>query len=105
MPAIHGEPLHRVKPIFWMHEGNRALRTGPWKLVKKFKGPWELYHIDDDRTEQQDIIGKFPALSQHLIRQWEDWAASSFVDEWIGEARNDWGEEHRREGQPKKKAK
>ena len=103
IPAIQGEPLHRVKPIFWMHEGNRALRTGPWKLVKKFKGPWELYHIDDDRTEQQDIIGKFPALSQHLIRQWEDWAATSFVDEWIGEARNDWGEEPRREGEPKKK--
>ncbi len=105
MPAIQGEPLHRVKPIFWMHEGNRALRSGPWKLVKKFKGPWELYHIDDDRTEQHDIITKFPALSQHLIRQWEDWAASSFVDEWIGEVRNDWGEEHHPEGAAKKKGK
>lgn len=92
---------HRL--LFWMHEGNRALRSGPWKLVKKFKGPWELYNIDDDRTEQQDIITKFPALSQHLIRQWEDWAASSFVDEWIGEVRNDWGEEHRPEGAAKKK--
>lgn len=94
---------HRL--LFWMHEGNRALRSGPWKLVKKFKGPWELYNIDDDRTEQHDIITKFPALSQHLIRQWEDWAASSFVDEWIGEVRNDWGEEHRPEGAAKKKKK
>lgn len=94
---------HRL--LFWMHEGNRALRSGPWKLVKKFKGPWELYNIDDDRTEQQDLITKFPALSQHLIRQWEDWAASSFVDEWIGEVRNDWGEEHRPEGAAKKKKK
>ncbi len=104
LPAMENEPLHRVKPIFWMHEGNRAVRTGPWKLVKKFKGPWELYNIDEDRTEQNDIITKFPAMSQHLIRQWDDWAATTFVDEWIGEARNDWGEEPRREGQPKKKA-
>ncbi|MFM2167066.1 MAG: hypothetical protein RIS79_1437 [Verrucomicrobiota bacterium] len=89
--------------LFWMHEGNRAVRTGPWKLVKKFKGPWELYNIDEDRTEQHDIITKFPAMSQHLIRQWEDWAATTFVDEWIGEVRNDWGEEHRREGEAKKK--
>jgi arylsulfatase len=89
--------------LFWMHEGNRAVRTGPWKLVKKFKGPWELYNIDEDRTEQHDIITKFPAMSQHLIRQWEDWAATTFVDEWIGDVRNDWGEEHRREGEPKKK--
>jgi arylsulfatase A-like enzyme len=89
--------------LFWMHEGNRAVRTGPWKLVKKFKGPWELYNIDEDRTEQHDIITKFPSMSQHLIRQWEDWAATTFVDEWIGEVRNDWGEEHRREGEAKKK--
>ena len=105
LPAIQGQPLHRVKPIFWMHEGNRAVRTGPWKLVKKFKGPWELYNIDEDRTEQHDIITKFPAMSQHLIRQWEDWAATTFVDEWIGDVRNDWGEEHRREGDGKKKKK
>ncbi|GEP43132.1 arylsulfatase [Brevifollis gellanilyticus] len=105
MPAILGEPLHRVKPIFWMHEGNRAARTGPWKLVKKFKGPWELYNIDEDRTEQNDIITKFPAMSQHLIRQWEDWAATTYVDEWIGQVRNDWGDEIRADGAKKKKAK
>ena len=37
-PALAGEALHRVKPIFWMHEGNRAVRSGPWKAVMKFKG-------------------------------------------------------------------
>jgi hypothetical protein len=30
-----------------------------------------------------------------LIRQWDDWAAASYVDEWIGNVRNDWGEEPR----------
>lgn len=105
IPAIQGKPLHRVSPLFWMHEGNRAVRTGPWKLVKKFKGPWELYNIDEDRTEQHDLITKFPALSQHLIRQWEDWAATTFVDEWIGEARNDWGEEPQRKVRAKAKGK
>ena len=105
MPAVRGEPLHRVKPLFWMHEGNRALRAGPWKLVKKFRGPWEMYNIDEDRTEQQDLITKFPALSQHLIRQWEDWAATTYVDEWVGPARNDWGEELHPEGPGKGKGK
>ena len=79
--------------LFWMHEGNRAVRSGPWKAVKKFKGPWELYNLDEDRTEQNDVSKKFPAMAAHLIRQWDDWAAAAFVDEWIGEARNDWGEE------------
>lgn len=94
-PAFAGEPLHRVKPIFWEHEGNRAVRSGPWKAVMKFKGEWELYNLDADRTEQNNIITKNPQIAQILIRQWEDWAATSFVDQWVGFVRNDWGEELR----------
>jgi arylsulfatase len=104
-PAFNGGPLHRVKPIFWEHEGNRAVRSGPWKLVMKLKGAWELYNLDADRTEQQNVIQKFPAVSQLLARQWDDWAATSFVDDWIGEVRNDWGEEMRPAGAGKAKGK
>ena len=99
-PAFAGQPLHRVKPIFWEHEGNRAIRSGPWKLVMKFKGEWELYNLDDDRTEQHNVIGTFKAVAKLLQRQWEDWAASSFVDDWIGEVRTDWGEEIKKAPKP-----
>jgi arylsulfatase A-like enzyme len=104
-PAFASEPLHRVKPIFWMHEGNRAIRSGPWKAVMKFKGEWELYNIDEDRTEQHNLVKKHVHLAQSLIRQWEDWAASSFVDEWVGRVRTDWGEEVKAPGEGKKKDK
>lgn len=105
LPAIKGEPLHRVKPIFWMHEGNRAVRAGEWKLVMKFKGDWELYNIDEDRTEQHNLFNERPAIAGLLKQMWDNWAATSFVDEWIGEKRNDWGEEIRKEGANKGKAK
>jgi len=91
-PAFLGQPLHRVKPIFWEHEGNRAVRSGPWKAVMKLKGDWELYNIEEDRTEQRNLIGINKAVASLLIQQWEDWAASSFVDPWPGPARNNWGE-------------
>ena len=92
-PALKGLPLHRVKPIFWEHEGNRAVRSGQWKAVMKYKGEWELYNIDADRTEQNNLVARTPLVAQMLIRQWNDWAATSFVDQWEGPARNDWGEE------------
>ena len=92
-PAFLGEPLHRVKPIFWEHEGNRAVRSGPWKAVMKLKGEWELYNIEEDRTEQNNLIGINKAVAVLLIQQWNDWAATSFVDPWTGPARNNWGEE------------
>ena len=37
----------------------RALRQGPWKLVSAKRGRWELYNIDQDRTESND----FPAFT------------------------------------------
>ncbi len=104
LPALEGDPLHRVKPIFWEHEGNRAVRSGPWKAVMKFKGEWELYNIDADRTEQSNLILKNPLIAKMLIRQWEDWAAISFVDPWQGFVRNDWGDEMRPKAELKDKA-
>jgi arylsulfatase len=95
VPAFHGKPLHRVKPIFWEHEGNRAIRSGAWKAVMKHKGEWELYQIPNDRTEQRNLIAEKPDLARLLIRQWNDWAATTFVDDWDGPPRNDWGHEIR----------
>jgi arylsulfatase len=95
VPAFHGKPLHRVKPIFWEHEGNRAIRSGAWKAVMKHTGEWELYQIPNDRTEQRNLIAEKPDLARLLIRQWNDWAATTFVDDWEGPPRNDWGNEIR----------
>ena len=92
-PAFKGEPLHRAKPLFWEHEGNRAVRDGAWKGVLKFKGPWELYNMDADRTEQRNLAAEQPEKMRELSGLWETWAAASFVDNWEGAVRNDWGEE------------
>ena len=36
-PAFSGKQFKRENPIFWEHEGNRAIRIGKWKLVAKGK--------------------------------------------------------------------
>ena len=55
-PAFLGKPLARTEPIFWEHEGNKAVRDGKWKLVQKWQQPWQLYDMEADRTEQHDLI-------------------------------------------------
>ena len=92
VPALSGEPLVRTVPIYWEHEGNRAIRHGKWKLVMKFMGPWELYDIEADRTEQSDLIEEEPELAKELIAEWEAWAKRADVDQWVGEERKDSGE-------------
>jgi arylsulfatase len=94
VPALAGKRLDRKQPIFFAHEGNRAIRDGKWKLVMKFKGPWELYDIAADRTEQNDLIKKEPKIAIELARKWEEWAERADVDPWQGWLRTDDGSEH-----------
>ena len=80
LPLIkHGDkPIH-TDPIFWEHEGNRAMREGDWKLVWSEDGPWELYNLASDRTEMNDLSEEFPKRKATMQRRWEGWARRTGV--------------------------
>lgn len=98
MPAFAGKPLERKNPIYFEHEGNRAIRNGKWKLVMKLTGPWELYDIEADRTEQHDLMKVKPEMATKLAADWDAWAERADVDPWPGPARDNAG------GVPKEKS-
>lgn len=62
------------RPLFWEHEGNAAVRYGKWKLVKEYPGSWELYDMEQDRTETHDIAARHPELVKDLSTQYDVWA-------------------------------
>jgi arylsulfatase len=78
-PAFQGKPLRREKPIFWEHEGNRAVRDGKWKLVAKENRPWELYDMEADRTELDDLSADQPELVEKLAAKWDAYAERAMV--------------------------
>lgn len=79
VPAFEGRSIER-EALYWEHEGNRAIRQGKWKLVAKgTNGPWELYDIDADRTELNDLAGKHPDRVRSMADMWDRWAKRAKV--------------------------
>ena len=73
-PHFEGKALDRG-PLFWEHEGNRAVRDGDLKLVARgVRGPWELYDLSEDRTETKDLAQERPKDVQRLAALWDAWA-------------------------------
>ena len=82
-PAFRGERVARREPIFWEHEGNRALRDGKWKLVAKGPGGrWELYDMEKDRTELNNLAVQEPERLKTMVAQWETLARKTGAIPW-----------------------
>lgn len=78
LPLLHGKSLPDRK-LFFEHEGNRAVRDGRWKLVALRERPWELYDIQNDRTELTDLIAGEPEVAKRLEAEWDSWANENHV--------------------------
>ena len=73
---------HGREVLYWEHEGNRAIRRGRWKLVRKYPGDWELYDLDSDRTELMDLAATEPEIVAELMALYALWEARCGVADW-----------------------
>jgi arylsulfatase len=72
--AIENGDWVRPAPIFWEHEGNRAVRLGNWKLISEGNTVWELYDMKEDRTELNDLSADRPEVLVRMVQMYEDWS-------------------------------
>ena len=74
LPVFEGKTRAQTAPIFWEHEGNRAVRLQSWKLVARQGQAWELYDVEADRTEQNNLATAQPEKVTTLSRLYDAWA-------------------------------
>jgi len=84
LPVIEGKEVAvHQKPIFWEHEGNAAVRLGNLKLVSEYKAgrpaKWELYDLNKDRSELNDISAVMPQKVAELTEAYQNWATMAGV--------------------------
>jgi arylsulfatase len=84
-PAFARDGTARRDSLWWLHEGNRALRSGDWKIVAAGKdSPWELYDLSSDRSESKNLAKEKPekvrALATMWTKQFEEYATLAVKD-------------------------
>ncbi len=95
VPVFKGGKIADRDVLYWEHEGNRAVRQGKWKLVSyytenrqfsvgsgKRTGEWEMYDIDEDRTELNNIAETHSDKVRELSGLYEQWKARVNVTDW-----------------------
>jgi arylsulfatase len=70
LPAFQQDNSVSHDYIWWLHEGNRALRTDNWKLVSAKNEPWELYDMTTDRAEQHNLADQHPDRVKQMETTW-----------------------------------
>ncbi len=71
VPAFAADVTIPRESLWWLHEGNRAVRAGDWKLVAAKGDPWELYDLSKDRGEQNNLAAAMPEKVRELEQQWQ----------------------------------
>lgn len=79
-PVLRGQERQGHDYLGWHLFGNRAVRQGNWKLVWGHnRRRWELFDMEKDRTETQNLAEARPDVVASLSKLWEEWARRSEV--------------------------
>lgn len=72
-PIVLNQPVPRHKPIFWEHQGNKAMIKDEWKIVSNTREPWQLYNLKTDRTEVKDLAVEYPEQLRKMVYEYNNW--------------------------------
>ncbi|MFK7821233.1 MAG: arylsulfatase [Planctomycetaceae bacterium] len=86
LPTLNGSSITRDQPLAFEHHGNLAMRDGKWKIVSAYRKnqptTWQLYDMEADRTELNDLAAEHPEKLNELTAKWQAWAKRVGVQKW-----------------------
>ena len=75
VPEIENGQVQSHKPLYWPLNGHKAILLGDYKLeATSDTSSWELYNIQIDRSELNNIAGEYPDRVKSMANMWRKWA-------------------------------
>jgi arylsulfatase A-like enzyme len=76
LPIFQGHQRDGHAELCWSVPRHHAIRVGNWKAIQPRKGgPWQLFDLDADGTETQDLAERDPERLKELASRFEAWRA------------------------------
>jgi arylsulfatase A-like enzyme len=72
VPILKGGQREPHEAIYLKYGKYKGVRANQWKIAWE-KGPWELYNIDTDRCEQDNVADQHPEILKDLVDRYEAW--------------------------------
>jgi len=96
LPIFQGKQRQGHEVLYWQFGSSCAIRKGKWKLVCAHTNPragidyfnenddkelrknnsarqWELYDMQSDRTETNNLAEKYPEIVKQMVQIWDQW--------------------------------
>lgn len=74
LPVLEGEDITRDEPIYWEWSRGQAVYSDGFKIVRHGKErPWDLFNIDEDPTETNNLAKEMPEKVNELDQMFSKW--------------------------------
>lgn len=78
-PILKNKKIKK-RDLFFEHQTSCAIISDHWKLVRNNgKTNWELFNLDIDPFEQNDVSSQYEQLAKSLEKKWNNWAMKNHV--------------------------
>lgn len=73
VPIFKGKKHVPHKYLYFQLFDHRAISSNEWKLTAVEGKEWELYNVQNDRSETKNLIERHPKIAKDLSERWEKW--------------------------------
>ena len=64
------------RTMYWEHENGKAIRKGNWRLTALAGGGWQLFDLEHDLSETNNVAVEYPEKVREMKSLWNIWAKS-----------------------------
>ena len=73
LPILEGRSRAGHEALFFAHSQGKGMRQGDWKIAALSRDNWELFNLQFDPGETNDLAAEMPDRLEAMVSAWREW--------------------------------